>query len=131
MTCKKLVKFQKTQICTKDLKKRITIQYPFNVGTSNAGANTTRSFKDVVVVWAAVKTTPTGQFFEGINIEEAITTDFYIRFTSLVDLGKQIWVLFNGKRFKIANVENINEDNRYFRLRAIERGITAQEANKI
>ena len=131
MTCKKLVKFQKTKICTKDLDKRITLQYPFNVGTSNASANTTRSFKDILKVWAAVKTNPTGQFFEDTNIEEAITTDFYIRFTSLVDLGKKIWVLFNGKRFKIANVENLNEDNRFFRLRAIERGIIAQEANKI
>ena len=131
ITCKKRIKFQKIKICTKDLDKRITLQYPFNTGTSNSDINTTREFKDIGNFWATIKTTPGGQFFDDVNIQEGITTDFFIKFTSSIDLGKQIWVKFDNRRFKIINIENINEDSRFIKLRAIERGTVLKEANKI
>ena len=55
----------------------------------------------------------------------------FISFTKSVDLSRTIWVKYNNRRFKIANPENIDEDNLYLRLRAIERGTVLQEANKI
>ncbi len=131
MSCKKRIFFKKAKICTKDLNKRITLQYPFTTGTSNFDVNTDRSFKDILDCWAAVKTTAGAQFFDEVNLQEGITTRFYIRFTKSVDLGRQIWVKFNNRRFKIVNPENINEDNLWIKLVAVERGTVLKEANKI
>ena len=133
MSCrkKKLIKFDKSKICTGALNKRITIEYPFNVGTSNSNVNTNRDFEEVGNFWAAIKTTSGGRFFEGTNLEEGITTDFFIKFTKSIDLQERIWVRFDNRRFKIADVQNLNEDNRIIRLRAIERGTVLVEANKI
>ena len=131
MSCKKRVFFKKAKICTKDLDKRITLVYPFNTGTSDLNVNTLRSFKKIGDFWAAIKTTAGAQFFDEVNLQEGITTDFYIRFTKSVDLSKTIWVIYNNRRFKIVNPENINEDNLWIKLRAVERGTVLVEANKI
>jgi SPP1 family predicted phage head-tail adaptor len=131
MSCKKRIRFQKAKICTKDLDKRITLEYPFNIGTSNFDINTDRSFKKIGDFWAAIKTTAGSQFFDEVNLQEGITTDFYIRFTKSVDLSRTIWVIYNNRRFKIVNPENINEDNLWIKLRAVERGTVLKEANKI
>ena len=99
MSCKKRIFFKKPKICVKDLNKRITLEYPFTTGTSNFDINTDRSFKKIGDFWAAVKTTAGSQFFDEVNLQEGITTDFYIRFTKSVDLGRQIWVKFDSRRF--------------------------------
>lgn len=130
MTCKKRIKFQRSTICTADLNKRITIQHRASSGSSNIDTNADTDFVDIGKFWSAVKTSPTGQFFDDVNLSEAVTTDFFVRFTTKINLLKPIWVKFCSKRFKIVGVENMNEDNLIIRLRAIERGSSLIEATK-
>lgn len=130
MTCKKRIEFKRSTICTADLNKRITVQHRASSGSSNINTNADTNFVDIGKFWAAVKTTPTGQFFDDVNLSEAITTDFFIRYTAKINLLKPIWVKFCNRRFKIAAVENINEDKLIIRLRAIERGSSLIQATK-
>ncbi len=130
MTCKKRIKFQKSKICTGDLNKRITIEHRASSGSSNIDTNADTDFVEVGKFWAAIKTSATGQFFDEVNLNESITTDFFIRYTTKIDLLKPIWVKFCNRRFKIVGIENINEDKRIIRLRSIERGSSLIEATK-
>ena len=130
MVCKNRLKFKRSIICSGDLNKRITLQHPVIAGSSNVDTNTTRTFTDIGQFWAAIKTRPAAQFFDDVNLSETIITDFFINYTTSIDLLKEIWVLFDNKRFKIVATENLNEDNLIIKLRANERGSSLIEATK-
>ncbi len=130
MNCKKRIKFQRSIICTGDFNKRITLQHPVITGNTNINTSSSRTFTDIGKFWAAVKTKPGTQFFDGVNLIETVTTDFYINFTTSIDLLKEIWVLYKNKRYKIIPIENINEDDLIIKLRANEKGSSLIEATK-
>ncbi len=130
MSCKKRIKFERPTICTADKNKRITIQHRASSGSSNINTNADTDFVDIVKVWAAVKTNASGQFFDGVNLAEGITTDFVFDYTTKIDLLKPLWIKFRKRRFKVISPENINEDNLVIRLIAVERGSSLIEATK-
>ncbi len=130
MNCKKRIEFKKPKICTSDLNKRIAIEHSASSGSSNVDTNADTDFVEIGKFWAAIKTSATGQFFDEVNLSEAVTTDFFIRYTTKINLLKPIWVKFCNRRFKIVGVENMNEDKWIIRLRSIERGSSLIEATK-
>jgi len=111
MVCK-AIKPKSSRVCVGDLNKKIKIQFssskPNNAPNTNAGT----VFSDVVSVWAMIITNPNNEFINGVNTVDGINTDFYIRYTTSIDLSKQIWVEYASNRFKITGVENINKEDR-------------------
>ena len=77
-----------------------------------------------------IKTNTAREFIDGVNIENGLNTDFYIRYNSTIPLEKQLWVEYGGNLYKITNVDNIDKDNKIIRLRAIEKGDKTINANK-
>lgn len=131
MSCKTRIKFKKSKICTGDLNKKILLQFPFSSGTNSLNSNSERGFKNIGTFWAAIQTFTTRNMVDGVNLGEGITTDFYIRYSNIIDLNKEIWIEYDCRRFKIDSITNLNEDNRILRFRAIERGEILKEASKI
>lgn len=77
-----------------------------------------------------IKTNTAREFIDGVNIENGLNTDFYIRYTSSISLSQQLWIEYDGNLYKITNVDNIDKDNKIIRLRAIEKGDKTINANK-
>ncbi len=77
-----------------------------------------------------VKTNQNSEFVQNVNVENSTNIDFFIRYTSSIDFERELWVLFNGNRYKINSAENIDKQNKLIRLRAIERGKKTIQANQ-
>lgn len=122
------IKKNTNKVCIADLNKKVIIQYASSSANNAPNANAESSFTALATVWAMVKTTPNREFVNGVNIENGVNTDFYIRHDSSIDFSKKVWIEFNNERFKVINVENIDFENRFMRLRAVERGVKTLNA---
>ena len=87
-------------------------------------------FRTDASMWALVKTNPAREFIEGVNIENGLNTDFYIRYNSAIPLDKQLWVEYKDVLFKITNTDNIDKMDNIVRLRSTEKGDKNINANK-
>lgn len=124
MACESIKK-NKNKVCIGDLDKRIKIQTTSITANNAPGGLSTTGFADIYSCWALVKTSANRQFIDGVNIENGLNTDFFIRYTASVNLEQQLWVEYAGNRFKIVNTNNIDKDNQIVRLRSSETGSTA------
>jgi SPP1 family predicted phage head-tail adaptor len=88
------------------------------------------TFADIKSVWAMIKTRSTAEFVQNTNIETSITTEFYIRYDSSIDFKQRLWVEYNNGRYEIVNYDNIDEENKFIKLTAIERGVKTINANQ-
>ena len=122
MTCKSTIKFNKPKICSKDLRYRILIQYRNIAASNNLDTNPEPTFTDIGTYWAGIKTTPSRNPFSDVNQGAAITTDFYIRYTTSIDIQDNLWIEFKGRRFEVINTDNMDEFGRYIQLRAVDKG---------
>jgi SPP1 family predicted phage head-tail adaptor len=128
MKCQSIKKNNK-KICISDFNKKIKIQI-YSLQVSNV-AETQIGFVDLAEVWAFVKTISNASFIANVNIDVAVTIEFYIRYIDYIDLNNQIFIEYEGKRFKINSIENIDKDNEVIVFRAIERGKQELDANRI
>ena len=129
MACRAL-KAKKTRICVSSLDKKIKIQSSSSKANNSPDTNASVIFTDEVSVWSMIDTNANNDFIDGVNVSNGINTDFYIRFTNSIDLNKQIWVEHSGIRYKISGVEDISKENRFIRLRAVEKGSKFIAANQ-
>ena len=118
------------KICIGDLNHRIKIQTTSITPNNAPNSLSTVAFTTVAEVWAMIKTNTAREFIDGVNIENGLNTDFYIRYTSSISLSQQLWVEYDGNLYKITNLDNIDKDNKIIRLRAIEKGDKTINANK-
>jgi len=121
MSCNSIKK-NTNKVCTGDLDKRIQIQTSSIAGTSSRGVSTTTTFTTIATVWAMSKTTPTTEFIDGVNVVNGLNTDWFIRYTSTIDFEQQLWILWNNNLFKVVNVDNIDKDDLFMRIRTRETG---------
>jgi len=77
-----------------------------------------------------IKTNTAREFIDGVNIENGLNTDFYIRYNSSIPLNQQLWVEYNNNLYKITNTDNIDKDDKIIRLRSVEKGDKTINANK-
>jgi SPP1 family predicted phage head-tail adaptor len=129
MVCRS-IKPNVNKVCIGDLSKKIAIQYSSSVPSNSPNSNSTTSFKDIKKVWAMIKTRRTGEFIKNTNIRDTITTEFYIRYDSSIDFQQKLWVEYNDKRYVVINYENIDEQDRFIVLSAVERGKKSINANQ-
>ena len=129
MSCK-TIKPNVSRICAADFNRKITIQYTSSASNNSPNSNAKTEFKDLIEVWAMVKTNVNSDFIQNVNIEKSLNIDFFVRYTSLIDFERELWVEFNGNRYKVGSVDNIDKRNTLIRLRASERGKKTVQANQ-
>jgi len=118
------------KVCVGDLNKRIEIQTSSITPNNSPDSVSTVAFVTVLTVWAMIKTTANRQFIDGVNIETGLNTDFYIRYTDTIDFEKQLWIEYRNSRFKIVNIDEIDKEKKFIRLRATEKGADTILANE-
>ena len=118
------------KVCIGDFNHRIKIQTTSIIANNAPDTLSTVGFTTVAEVWAMIKTNTAREFIDGVNVENGLNTDFYIRHNSSISFSQQLWIEYESNLFKITNIDNIDKDNKIIRLRAIEKGDKAINANK-
>lgn len=119
------------KVCTADFNKKIIVQKYGSYGNNSPDADVLLIYQTLATVFAMVKTSASGDFINNVNVSNTITIDFYIRYNSAINISQQLFVLLDGKRYKIELVDNIDKDNKITRLRAKELGLSTLGANNI
>jgi len=85
-------------------------------------------FQDTDSVWAMVSTVDGVQIFDSSNVIRSVTHDFYIRYDS--NITSEHWLFYPAQVgnsepqiFDIVKIENLNEENRFIKLRCNLRGV--------
>ena len=121
MTCNSIKK-NKNKVCTGDLDKRIIIQTSSIAPNNSPDSVATTAFATLATVWAMIKTNANRDFIDGVNVQNGLNTDFFIRYNSTIDFEQQLWIEYNDNRCKITNIDNIDKDDKIVRLRSTEKG---------
>lgn len=129
MKCRSIKK-NINKVCIGDFNHRIKIQTTSIIANNAPNTLSTVGFTTVAEVWAMIKTNTAREFIDGVNIENGLNTDFFIKYNSSISFSQQLWVEYGGNLFKITNIDNIDKDNKIIRLRAIEKGDKTINANK-
>lgn len=133
MSCK-TIKPNISKICEGDFNRKIKIQYTASAANNKPNSNASTSFNDLIQVWAMVKTNSlisgSSDFIQNVNTQKGFSIDFFIRYTASIDFERELWVEFNGNRYKVGSVDNIDKRNELIRLRASERGKKTVQANQ-
>ena len=128
--CKKLQR-TKTQVCTGNLNKLIEIFQRDIIAPINSFSSDpdyTESFTLLWTVWAMLQTPKGKVIFDEVGTEQRITDVFYTRF--LPNITAQNWIEFEGQRYDIERVTNLEENALYLKIETIIRGDTTKAASE-
>jgi len=117
---KTLLLRKRREPCLGDLRERIHLHDRAIQAPIFGKADSTEEFSGPKIVWASVKTVSGKTIFTGANIDVALSHEIIIRYDDKVT--SETWVEFEGKNFKIVNVEDLDERHDFLRLLCTERG---------
>lgn len=118
------IKRKADQICVGDLKRLIKI---IDRKIEPADVSHTMDFSDLVSIRARVDTRRGIEFFNGVNVENAPTHYFYVRFG--VEVERNYTIEFRDNYYIVSDVENLNEENRFLKISAVKNGPKSNQAN--
>lgn len=124
------IKRNVNKVCIGDFNERIKIQTTSIAPNNSPSGLSSVAFTTVAEAWAMIKTNAAREFIDGVNVENGLNTDFYIRFNSGVPLDKQLWIEHRGVLYKITNTDNIDKAYKIVRLRSQEKGDKTINASK-
>lgn len=128
--CVKL-KRTKTQVCVGNLSKYIEI-YERRLKSPLDSLSDSPDYRDefflLYNVWAMLETPKGKNIFDKLGIDKAISTIFYIRY--LPNITSQNWVAYNGNRYDIVRVADLEENNLFLKLECIITGSVNKEGSK-
>ena len=120
------IRRKKRQPCIGDMDSLVTLQNRTLV-PEISGAGASEDFVDASTdVWALVETTAGETIFDGVNKDVSVTHKFTICYDPSVTA--ETWVLFDGNRFDIMNVEDLDGRHQYLVLRTTDRGLASKKA---
>lgn len=123
------IKPKRYRVCIGDLSKKIEIETR-DIQTPTTGVDFDEQFNSFKTMYAMVETASKGEvIFDESNIEQTVTHNFYVRY--MPNLTFQNWIKYNGVYFNIQEVENLNEENRFLRIKASIRGTATLDVNKV
>ena len=128
-TCKKIKRLSE-RVCIGSLNKKINIHTRELKPPTGTGVDYDEEFVVIENVWSMIETVAGKVFFDGTNTDQSITHNFYIRYIVGVTITAENWIEYNGNRFDIINVENLDEGNRFILMRTNQRGSDTLEVNK-
>lgn len=125
-------RIDRIEICASDLNKKIAIQSRTLGAPSPGSTQPNYTFTDIANPWAGIETPRGASKFLGVNINDATTHIFIVRYRALLaDLEvANNFILFKNRRFRILNVTNMNEDDIFLAIETTERGDDDKDANE-
>lgn len=114
------IRGKRRQLCVGDLDRKIMIQSRAIVAPVGDLVDYSESFVTTIEVWALVQTTRGSQLFDGVEISNPFTHMFYIMF--LADLTFENWILFEDIKYKIQDIEDLDERHEVTLIKAIKKG---------
>jgi head-tail adaptor len=130
--CKKIRRVDK-RICIGAMNRKIILQVRTLTPPDQDGVDFNEVFTEPKTVWANIVTVNGIILFDNTNTAREISHDLYIRY--IANLSAQSWVTLVSKDstsdqyLDIIQVENLNEENKFLRLRCSLRGSTAKPVN--
>lgn len=110
MGCKNKCKFS-----IGSLNIKITLQTrKINEWATNDNGEPRYTFTDVATVWAGLEIKSPYTVIDGIGQDAKYTHKFTIR--HLDNVTNELFILYNGNRYKIDNFKNIGEEDRYHKF---------------
>ncbi len=129
------IRGKRRSICAGDLDRMITLENRA-IQAPTDGVDYTELFTEKPVdasilspgdVWSMVETVSGATVFDGTNIERVYTHRFYIRW--IAGVTAQTWILFDGDRYEIINVEDLDARREFLLLKATIRGTSLNSNN--
>lgn len=122
-----------TKICSGSLNKLITIFTrditpginPYGVAPDT---HYDENFTALTQAWALIVPKNGDVIFNDISIDTKATHDIYIRY--IVGITQENWLTFDGFRYDILDVTNVDQNNRYLLLECNISGLATLEASK-
>ena len=98
-----------------DMRERIILQRRSLRAPVFNKSDPTHNYENIDTVWAKVETTEGKQLFNGVDPENVTTHEFCIRYRS--DVTTETRVEYDGERYKIESVEDLDKRKRFTLLR--------------
>ncbi len=115
------------QLCAGDLDRKITLT-DREIQTTEIGApDFGEDFPNPITRWAMVVTESGDEFFAFNNLNKAVTHSFYCRYDSAVTA--QNYIEFEGDRYDILSVEDLDERHEWLRLKCTILGDETKPSN--
>ena len=115
--------------CVGDFRKEIEIKVRDITVPVGSSVDHGELFTDFLTVRAIVETLGGVEIFDGTNTIGVATHQFIIDFRPGVTFENM--VVFKGKNYRILDVTNIDEEDRFLKIRATERGIESLPVNTV
>ncbi len=116
-----------TRYCAGDFRKQIEIKVRDITVPVGSSVDHGELFTDFLTVRAIVETLGGVEIFDGTNTIGVATHQFIIDFRPGVTFENM--VVFKGKNYRILDVTNIDEEDKFIKIRATERGIESKPVN--
>ncbi len=114
--------------CVGDFRKQIEVKVRDITVPVGSSVDHGELFTDFLTVRAIVETVNGTEIFDETNtLVGVVTHQFIIDFRPGVTFENM--VVFKGRRFRILDVTNIDEEDRFIKIRATERGIESKPVN--
>lgn len=130
--CNKL-QFNFDKICINDLRHRITIYERSIIAPnflSEQSTKFTEQFTSIGNFWSAIEVRDGSNLFNDISLDkEDLTHIFYIRYNS--SITQENWIVYDGYRYNILKVENMNERNTFNKIYASISGLESKDGSKL
>lgn len=127
MTICKRVSITKKKVCIGDLRHRIKVQIRSIVAPDDIDYS--QEITDLRTVWAAIQTSRGSEIFDGTNVIGVATHFFHIR--KIDNVTFQNFVEYNNNKYRILDVQNLDEDNLFLVLRCTIRGDKTKDSNRL
>lgn len=88
----------------------------------------TETFTDSATVWSLIETVTGKTFFDDVDTAVNVTHHIYIRYDETVTA--ETWILYDGRRIDILNVESLDERNLFMLLVCNETGLASKAASE-
>jgi head-tail adaptor len=123
------VKRKKTKVCAGSLNRTIEIHSRAIATPTNilgAGVDYGESFTFLYKRRSMVAPIKGQVIFDGVVTEKIPTHNFFIRYTP--GITAENWIVFDGGRYDIINVLNIDQNSNFLQLEARLRGDSSKQA---
>lgn len=125
--CKTIANVRR-KVCVGDLDKLIQVQTRSIQPPAGSSVDFFEQFTEYQDFWALIQTVNGLSIFDGSGITQNITHKIYIPYAEGITFEN--WVQYNGNRYRISRVENLDERNEFFLLYCIFRGSAALAVNE-
>lgn len=132
--CEK-IRAKRRRVCIADLDRLITVQNR-SIQTPTDTDDYTELFAAESVssggmatgnVWAMIESTAGKTVFDTTGVERVVSHKITTRYLS--GITAESWVLFNGNRYDVVSVENLDERDEFSVMRCVFRGVSTSSVN--